>query len=445
MAVIFILYDIIGSVATNRAMINQSRTTIAVVIGNRAFRALWFAQICSQLSINMMLFLLGLVVYQATTSNTAVSGLFLAFGIPAVIFGAVAGVAVDRLDRKKVLFLCDLLRALLVAGLFLLSHNVVLVYLLVFLNALVTQFYVPAEAPTIPRLVKGGELVTANSLFSFTYYSSMALGFILAGPVLRLLGSRGALLFLSSLFLLAATSVSRLPSQKDTVTRRFTDLLRYDILSIFRKVWRDLIAGWAYLLSMPKLLDALLLLTGTQVIVAVLGTLGPGFADRVLQIDVRDASVVVIGPVVAGILLGALWVGNFGFRLSPQKLIRTGIVGAGIFLMLISLTVRLKRVAVFAWLFHDWVIFPLEILLFFLLGVANSLLDVPANSVLQKESAGEMRGRVYGILAAAVGGIGVLPVMAGGLLADSFGVGKVIFVLGVLVSLYGLYRVRHKI
>ena len=58
------------------------------------------------------------------------------------------------------------------------------------------------------------------------------------------------------------------------------------------------------------------------------------------------------------------------------------------------------------------------------------MLDVPANSILQKEAEGDMRGRVYGVLGAFVGGVGILPVMIGGVLADFVGVGKVIFLLG---------------
>ena len=78
--------------------------------------------------------------------------------------------------------------------------------------------------------------------------------------------------------------------------------------------------------------------------------------------------------------------------------------------------------------------------LFYLLGFANSLLDVPSNTILQKETEGDMRGRVYGILSASVGGAGILPVVISGVLADLVGVGNVIFLLGVLVLSYGLIR-----
>jgi len=81
--------------------------------------------------------------------------------------------------------------------------------------------------------------------------------------------------------------------------------------------------------------------------------------------------------------------------------------------------------------------------LFFFLGVANSMLDVPANSALQKEASGAMRGRVYGLLTAAVGGVGMLPIVLTGVLADVIGPGKVIFALGGLITLYGLWRMRY--
>ena len=104
---------------------------------------------------------------------------------------------------------------------------------------------------------------------------------------------------------------------------------------------------------------------------------------------------------------------------------------------------RLKSVALFAWFYVDAVILPIEFLLFFLLGVANSMLDVPANSMLQKEAEGDMRSRVYGMLTAAVGGVGMLPIVLTGLLADVIGAGKVIFSLGIIISLYGAWKMRY--
>lgn len=408
-----------------------------------SFRALWFGQIASQIAVNTLLFVLALRIYQTTGSNTAVSGLFLAFGIPGVLFGMVAGTIVDRLDKRTMLMLCDIARAVLVVSLVFFSSNLWFVYLLMFVNALITQFYVPSEAPTIPLIVPKAFIVTANSLFAFTFYSSLALGSLFAGPLLRFFGSEGIFLFLSALFAFAAIMASRL-RVTEVGTRPISVFMSYDFGLLVHKIFHNLREGISYVTRSRVLLDALILLTGTQIILAILGTLGPGFADRMLEIDVRDSSIYIMGPAVLGIVLGALWVGTWGMHISPKTLIQRGVISAGIILIVISVVVRLKTVAILAPIFgNNMIMLPLFFLLFFLLGVANSLLDVPANTTLQEESDDAMRGRVYGTLAAAVGGVGVLPVIAGGILADMIGVGKVIFALGILITLYGILRGRY--
>lgn len=417
------------------------RAVIIQILRTGSFRYLWLGQIFSQLAVNMMLFTLALLIYQMTGSNAAVSALFLSYGVPAVLFGLLAGVVVDHFDKRLVLIVCDLSRALLVLLLFFVFRNPFLVYGIVFIHSMITQFYVPAEAPTIPRLVPADHIVSANSLFSFTYYSSLGLGFILAGPMLRLFGPSITLgaIFLS--FIVAALSIWRLPPQPGTHT--LTMVLQKDIFRILGRMLSDLRAGIQYGTSSPVLFDAILLLTGTQVVLAVLGSLGPGFADRVLEIDVRDASLYITAPVVLGIIGGALWVGNRGYRFRSALLINTGVLGAGVILMTVSFVVRLSRIITNQGIFTNVFMVPLVVILFILLGVANSLLDVPANSTLQREAEGSMRGRVYGMLTAAVGGIGMLPVVVGGVLADLIGVGKVIFALGAMITVYGLYRIRY--
>lgn len=420
----------------------NSSFSLRDVLSIAPFRSLWLGQISSQLGLNMLIFILALTVYQVTSSNAAVSALFLFYGVPAVLFGMTAGAVVDRIDRRFVLIACDTLRAVLGLALLPLKGNIAIVYLFVFVHALINQLYVPAEAPTIPHLVPKPLIVTANSLFTFTYYTSMAVGFAVAGPLLRLLGPEWSLLTIVVLFSLAAFNVARIPPQGEGFSA-IGRIVRYHFPYIVSRVARDLSSGLRYVVASPILFDALLLLTGTQVILAILGTLGPGFADRVLEIDVRDASVVIVGPTVLGIILGALWVGNFGFHLGGKRLIRTGILSAGIIMIFISVIVRLSHIAALTALFTRPVTIGLSLILFFLLGVANSLLDVPANATLQEHAHGTMRGKVYGMLAAGIGGVGILPVVVGGVLADIIGVGKVIFILGLLILSYGLIRLRY--
>jgi MFS family permease len=415
---------------------------LLAVLHNTKFRRLWVGQIMSQLGINMLIFLLALMLYRSTHSNAAVSGLFLAYGLPSLFFGMVAGAIVDHLDRRSVLFVAHLLRALMIVPLFFLSHQIAVVYLLVFLYALISQLTTPSEAPLIPQYVGKQEIVSANSLFSFTFYSSMAAGFILAGPVLRVMGREGAYITSFALFLVAAISISGLPKQNEGIGS-FKRILRYDIWYILKRMFHDLEEGVRYVSQSDALTDALILLTGTQITLVLLGTLGPGFADHILQIDVRDASTVIVGPAIIGILVGALWVGNKGYKIASHVLISIGVMSAGVILMAVSGIVAATNVFWFSSVPRPLVL-VVALTLFFLLGVANSFLDVPANSMLQKEAEGDMRGRVYGMLSAAVGGAGILPVIISGILADLIGVGKVIFFLGIVILLYGVYRLRFR-
>ena len=406
------------------------------------FRHLWIGQVASQLAFSSMMFVLSLRVYQLTGSNTAVSLLFLTFGIPALFLAVAAGAIDDYLDNRSVLFFCDLFRAIVVIGFIFFPSNLPFIYGLAFILAVVNQFYVPAEVPTIPLVVPHALLLTANSLFAFTFYSSLAVGSMVAGPILRWFGPHWVFVVISILFGVAAASVSRVPKEKSQKSL-FDRSIKKEIPHMFEDGLQAVREGLAYVASSKAIQDALFLLAGTQVVIVLLGTLGPGFADRVLNIDVHDASLLIVGPVVAGIVLGALWVGTKGYRFPAETLIRTGIATAGILLMFIALTVRLERVAGFEWFFQRQVIIPIEFFLFFLLGVACSMLDAPANSVLQRESADVMRSRVYGVLTAAVGGVGILPIVVSGMLADVIGAGKVIFLLGFVILLYGMWRVRY--
>lgn len=409
----------------------RKQLAIVRVLANRSFRSLWLGQVCSQLAISTLMFVLALRVYQETHSTTAVAGIYLTFGIPSFLFGMGAGAIVDHFDKRFVLVVCDIARAIVTLGFLFAVRNVYVMYLLAFLNAVVTQFAVPSEASSIPRLVNVNQLVTANSMFSFTFYSSLAIGSLLAGPLLRAFGPIGIFVFISAVFFLASQQVSQI-SREDDKRQSFSGVTISSLQGYGKKILISIGEGIVYIRRNPILMDSLLLLTGTQVILGLLATLGPAFADNILHIDVHDASLVIIGPSVIGIVIGAMWVGNIGYKIGPNRLIQWGVTSAGVLLITVFLVARLRVVSI-----------PLLFLLFLLLGVANSMLDVPANSILQREAEGPMRGRVYGMLTTAVGGLGIFPVVISGILADVIGVGNVILILGMLITGYGLYRVKR--
>jgi MFS family permease len=422
--------------------ITKKMDPVLDVLRTRLFRHLWVGQIATQLASNMLIFLLALIIYRLTGSNVAVSGLFLAYGFPSLLFGVMAGTIVDRLDRRAVLLVAHFTRALLTLAVLFSGDRISAIYLLIFTYAIINQLTTPAEVPLIPQFVPKSHLVSANSLFSFTFYGSMAIGLIAAGPVLRFFGKDGAYGLIFILYLIGTIAVIGIPPQGEGI-KSLRKVLGYDLLYIAKRFLINMQMGITYVAKSRVLRESVLLLTGTQVMIALLGTLGPGFADKVLRIDIRDASLLIVGPTILGILTGALWVGNKGYRYPQTRLVNVGVTAAGIILVVTSAVFAATNTLWFS-LVPRTLVNVLALGLFYLLGVANSLLDVPSNTMLQKEAEGDMRGRVYGILSASIGGAGILPIVVSGLLADLIGVGTVIFILGCIVLCYGIVRATRR-
>src|SRR3990170_1933149 len=139
------------------------------LLRNRPFLALWSAQILSMVAANALTSALIVLVAELTRSNTSSSFLILLAVIPAVAFGIFAGVVVDRSDRRLVLIATNALRAVAVVVILIFGEDILTAYVVNFLVASVTVFFVPAEAATIPGIVRKPDLLSANSLFPFTF------------------------------------------------------------------------------------------------------------------------------------------------------------------------------------------------------------------------------------------------------------------------------------
>lgn len=415
------------------------KSNIGDVIKIRPFLFLWLGQVSSQIATNMLTYVLTLRIYQSTGSNTQVSILVLSIAVPALLFGMIAGVYVDRMENKVVLVFCNVLRTIGVLGFFLSSESLLWVVIFAVFMSTVTQFFVPAEAPTIPKIVPHNLLLTANSLFTFTFYGSIIIGFILAGPFLRIFGPRNVFLVLSGMYFLASLFVRFLPGTSSrsvliAFIKRFLSKFfvetRISISSQMEKLVRikvEFMEGYYFIKCHNKVSAALILLVTAQASIAILGALAPGFSDKVLGIDIEDSSILLLGPAAIGLILGALFVGQFGKRWNKNSLINGGIVLAGLSLLFLTFSGR-----------HLYFAF----ILMFFLGIANAFIDVTCNTILQSETTDDFRGRVYGVLTAFVGGVSVLPVILTGVLSDAIGVSNVIFFIGLIILFLWFYRLR---
>lgn len=421
------------------------------ILGNRSFLYLWLAQVFSQVAGNLLNFALLFRIAQLTNSNTIDSLFIIAISLPAFFFGSVAGVYVERSKKKNVLFFCNLLRVAAVLSFGLGGETIIWIFLLAILISIITQFFVPAEASLIPKYVKDELLLQANGLFTLTFYSSVIVGFMLAGPLLVILGIQNVLLFCAILFFIATILVSALPgvnsweSLKNLLLKRQSLAKPHALWPLITKIGVDLKEGYQYVKKNPRVFEAIFIMAWVQILIATMAAISPGYAATVLKLEITDASLYIVGPAVLGMLVGSLLVGVMGTNRKINQIITAGVIFSGIFLTILSFLSRGKYSHIFAssnnLLGFD--ILHLAIFFLFALGFSSALVTVCANTILQ-ESEERVRSRVYGFLTA-VSGIGaVFPVLAAGILSDLAGVVKVMLGLGLGILTFGTLRIIRK-
>jgi len=126
--------------------------------------------------------------------------------IPVFILGPIAGVLVDKFDRKKVLIVADLFAAVAVISL-IFSSKMWHLYLIFFMNSSVRQFFYPAKTASIPRIVKQDQLLSANGFIQTSSNISRLIGPLLAGFLIEFFGLRAAFIVDASTFLFSALMI----------------------------------------------------------------------------------------------------------------------------------------------------------------------------------------------------------------------------------------------
>jgi MFS family permease len=198
---------------TPRSSVN--RQTVDLVRGNRAYRHLWTAQAVSLAGDWFTLIALAVLVSRDTGgSGLAVSTLVLAQILPWVVVGPWSGVLADRFDRRLLLVASDLVRAGIVLALIpaASSGRTPWVIGLALLHFTVSSVFEPARSALVPRLVAPAQLVAASTLSSVTWSVMLAVGGIVGGSALALVGMTGAFTIDSTSFLVSAALIGSIPA-----------------------------------------------------------------------------------------------------------------------------------------------------------------------------------------------------------------------------------------
>jgi MFS family permease len=412
-------------------------------LSEKSFFNLWVGEVFTQVATNLFYFFLILIVYKQTQSNTAVSLAVISFTVPAILFGSIAGVFVDRWNKKYVLIIINLLRALLLIFLAFYLNNIYVIYFVSFVVAILTQFFIPAESPMIPLVVRAKNLLSANALFGIGIFGSILIAYVLSGPLILWIGPVRTLLVLALLLFIGAVFIyfvkvtygkqkqpRELPNQSNIVKD-----IKHTLLLISRT---------------REVSHSLFLIALSQVLILILATIAPGYANQVLGINVEEFPLLFVAPAAVGMMIGAIILVNVFHSHPKEKVITVGVLLSGLAMLCLPFGSKVisrdfvQTLNVYLPHIFDITILHIMAVLAFVLGVANSLVFVPANTLIQEKATDEFRGKIYGFLNAIIGAVSLLPILIVGGLSDIIGVAWVIGGIGICLLIFGFIRIFVK-
>ena len=347
---------------------------------------MWAATLISSTGDWVLLIGLPIYVFQLTGSTLATSAMFVAELVPQIAFGSVAGVFVDRWDRKRTMVIANLILTVAILPLALVrsADDVWIVYLVAFTESLVARFLRPAEGAMLPRLVAKNDLVAANALASFASNASRLVGPTLGGVIAGIYGLTAVAGFDSATFAIAALLVA-LVRTSGTPERAEGADASAAAAGRFRAFWREWLDGLS-LVGRSRTIRVLFAL-------AALSALGEGmmsvlfvvWVNRVIGGTALELGWFMTAQAFGG-LVGGLFVANLTRGMPPRRVLGLASIafGSGDALLFISPLVRPEIV--------------IGLVIIALVGITTVAFGASFNAILQTSVEDVYRGRLLGAI-----------------------------------------------
>lgn len=365
----------------------------------RNFALLWLGQFISITGDWVLGIALPFYVYQVTGSVLASGTMFVAEGIPPLFLGSLAGVFVDRWDRRRTMIAADLGRALvLLLVLAVRSRDRLwLIYPVAFLEATMAQFFNPARNALIPRLVGEDRLMAANSLSGLADNLARLLGPAIGGALLGLVGLTSVVLLDVASFLVSALMIALMavPATRAEVPAAPATV---------GGVCQDLVAGLRVIMR-SRLLTSLFLVVAIVLLAdSGLSVVHLAFVDQVLHGGALERGWLWTARGLGG-LAGGLLVAQVGGSWQPKPLIVVGLATMGVVYVAMA---HIPRLGV-------------ALALMALMGVAVVAWTITGLTLAQRSVPDRFRGRVFGAYGNVIALMSLTGMGLGTALGDSLG------------------------
>ena len=372
-----------------------------------------------------------LLVQKMTNSALALGSVFAANTVPRIIFSLIGGVSVDRYDRKQILVICDIVRAIGVFALVVLSltNRLQVWHIAVFaaLNGIAAGFYPTAISAAVPSIVVKERLQKANAIGSMNLRISSILGSAIGGIIFSVLGPAISYSLDVVSYLLSALIII-------TMTLPKPEQIRCQPTSPgVAGAWKDFKEGWSYVFTHQALLAIVAISVTANFVSIPVAQLLPSFSEKALQLT-------------SGTWFGLLWSGMaIGLFLSGLFLNLFDDVPNKVLVILLSAYLFGAAATVFGMSQH----YVIALISIITMGFGFGCLMLVSTTLFQILVPKEMLGRFFGNVGLFTLGIQPLVMWLAGFVADKSSaaavlVGSGIFLL-ICCSLWTIqYRTTYK-
>ena len=406
---------------------SNSRSSISYgrVFRNRSFVALWLGQMISFIGDYFNWIAVPIMVERLTGSALMVGLAVISNALPTLLLGPVAGVFVDRWDRKRTMIAADLLRAVLILPCLLVqtADQVWIYYVSGFLMSCVSRFFFPSQSALLPIIVPDeDDLLAANGLMQIIQTLGLLVGGGLAGFAIGLWGPQFAFIADSITFALSAVVIMTMTVPRTTQGQQATGGKIAAVLAEMRE-------GVTYLFGNRTMVGVLLCLGVTQFGVGALQVVWIPFLQRTFGVGAEGVGIVdsVQG---GGMILGGLILGYLSARMNQITMVGWSLAIVGLSLFGMGAASGFAYVVVCS----------------FVLGVALMPMQSVLNTMMQLAVPDLKRGRVGSALNALTTAAGMLSMAGASAFADQIGLRTIFITCGLVISgggLLGLFVLKE--
>ncbi len=405
---------------------------------NKDFLAFWLAQLISQFGdrINQMA-LVGLVAGYKMGSAVELAKLMAFTIIPVFVVGPIAGVFVDRWDRKVTLFVCDISRGLLILLIpliFIRWHSMWPTYAIVFLAFCLSRFYVPAKMSIIPEIVDEAQLHAANSLATVTGMIAFVMGALLGGLIVEYAGAKGGFLCDAVTFFISAALISMIAHRRYKMEPKKIVQTGREMASAYKVVVREIVEGIRYILAHRDILYVINLMMILFMAVGAIYIVAIVFIQGAFGSVTKHLGFLAVG-LGAGLFLGSLAYGRYGRKHRQIETIFVCLILGGAMLSIFAFAVFHLR--------NIWVAQALAALLGFVVGP----IVIAANTVVHLVCSREMQGKIFSALEFVIHLGFLITMLISSKISEVVGSFWILITVSIvfgLVGVWGLVRYKQK-